>query len=564
MRRHIYCLFLISLFLIAGASAQSKIEKRYDDLAATVLKDLQACWPVHATEMGVHDYDGRFPDYAPDAVRKNFERFKNYLPKLHQFKPGDLPLDKEIDLQLLKSNCEIAILTLSRLQYFKINPNLYLGDAADGIQFILAGAYSSPKEKARAFIDRLEALPDYLWQGEENLQNPPPIWLNFAKSNLPKVITFYQSAAGEMVKDVPDKSSEIKEAAQKAVTALEAFGRFLETLTPGADKSFAIGKEYYDYILSHEHLFGFDSDSLLKIGERLLAEAGAARDSLQKTLTPADDSKSKPLYVPPSIDKNDVLQYYSWEVDHVRQFLIDHDIVTVPKDISPCTVVETPDYMRGTLGGIAYQPAGAFTPKATCTFYVRPVPDTLNADQKAGYFKTMVNRGFRGSVVHEVYPGHHLQLQLAARVGSDVRRWQFNNCLIEGWALYCEEMAGEVGILGDDPARKIGILGGVMFRAARIIVDVKLQTGQFDYDQAVKWMTETLKSDSTYIKSEVLRYTMTPGQPMTYLMGKRAIVALRDRLRQKEGSAFSLKRFHDRLLAEGSIPISLIEKKLLP
>jgi uncharacterized protein (DUF885 family) len=125
-------------------------------------------------------------------------------------------------------------------------------------------------------------------------------------------------------------------------------------------------------------------------------------------------------------------------------------------------------------------------------------------------------------------------------------------------------MAGEVGIVGDDPARKLGVLGGVMFRAARIIADVKLQTGQFDYDQAVKWMSETLKSDTTYIKSEVLRYTLTPGQPMSYLMGKRAIVALRDKIRQKEGKDFNLKRFHDRLLAEGSIPISLIEKKLLP
>ena len=146
---------------------------------------------------------------------------------------------------------------------------------------------------------------------------------------------------------------------------------------------------------------------------------------------------------------------------------------------------------------------------------------------------------------------------------SEVRRWQMNNSLIEGWALYCEQMAYDAGLYPDQPRRYLGVLGGIVFRAARIIVDVKLQTGQFDFDQAIDWMVQTLDADSAYIRSEVLRYTMTPGQPMSYLMGKRQIVQLRDEMKAREGEAFDLKRFHDRLLSEGSIPISLIRKKML-
>jgi uncharacterized protein (DUF885 family) len=93
---------------------------------------------------------------------------------------------------------------------------------------------------------------------------------------------------------------------------------------------------------------------------------------------------------------------------------------------------------------------------------------------------------------------------------------------------------------------------------------VKLQTGQFTYDEAVAWVAQTLDTDSNFVKTEVLRYTMDPGRAISFLMGKVAILELRDKAAAKEGAAFSLRSFHDRLLAEGSIPIALIEKKLLP
>jgi uncharacterized protein (DUF885 family) len=109
-------------------------------------------------------------------------------------------------------------------------------------------------------------------------------------------------------------------------------------------------------------------------------------------------------------------------------------------------------------------------------------------------------------------------------------------------------------------------LGGIRFRAARIVADVKLHTGQFTYEECVAWMIDVLEADSEssreYLRTNVRRYTMAPTMPMTYLMGKREVVRLRDATIARDGADFSLRAFHDALLQEGTIPPALMWKVL--
>jgi uncharacterized protein (DUF885 family) len=222
-------------------------------------------------------------------------------------------------------------------------------------------------------------------------------------------------------------------------------------------------------------------------------------------------------------------------------------------------VVETPLFLRPMIGGIAYQPAGPFDDNQRGMFYIRPVPDSLDKVQLEGRYRYVHRRGFRGSVVHEAYPGHHLQMQLAGRNIDPVRKWQMNNQIIEGWALYCEEMMYHSGLYGDEaPAQWLGILGGVRFRAARIVADVKLHTGQFTYQQCVDWMCKALDSKSVADSNYIRRYTLEPTQPMCYLTGKLAIQQLYDAYAGKQGVDFEEREFYDLILAEGSIPPALL------
>jgi uncharacterized protein (DUF885 family) len=213
--------------------------------------------------------------------------------------------------------------------------------------------------------------------------------------------------------------------------------------------------------------------------------------------------------------------------------------------------------------GIAYQPAGPFDSVQQGYFYVRPVPEDLDRAQLEARYRYVHRRGFRGSVVHEAYPGHHLQLQLSGRHPDPVRRWSQNMMLVEGWALYCEEEVYHHGLFGhEDPVQWLGVLGGIRFRAMRIVADVMLHTGQFSYEECVDWAIDALhitsESSKDYIRREIRRYTYQPTYQMSYLMGKREIMKLRETAMARDGENFDLKAFHDALLAEGSIPPTLL------
>ncbi|MCK5125704.1 MAG: DUF885 domain-containing protein [candidate division Zixibacteria bacterium] len=556
------CIALFFLFN-AGALAQSKAEKNLNKLADEILDNLQEYWPVNATYLGVHKYDKSFTDYSSKAVSKQKKKLRNFLVQLHKYNRSNLSEDTRINHKLLVSNCEEAVLRLWGIRHQDSNPNLYIHEAIDGIYLILIRDYIPLADRLDNIIGRMNALPKYLSQGQKNLKEIPPVWLDYSRDNISNVIDFYTTVTAELSTQFTARASEIRAAGQKASAALRSFETFLNEQTPGKSGSFSIGREHFEHLLKSAHLLNYGADSLLRIGEKAVTKTLAEYTELKNSL---EDEPELPFFTPESITKSDILEYYSWEIDEVRKFIIEKELLTIPDDIGDCIPIETPVFLQGVISGIAYQPAGPFDNAKTGYFYTSPISDSMTSEEKESYYNQIRSRTFRGSVVHEAYPGHHLQLQIASQLSSDIRKWQMSNMFIEGWALYCEQHMYEQGLYSDNPDQYLKILRGVLFRAARIVVDVKLQTGQFTYEQAVDYMMKTLDIPDMYrdyIKKEVRRYTMDPTQPMSYLIGKMAIMEIKHEMMTKEGASFSLRSFHDRLLSEGAIPPSLIRRKML-
>jgi uncharacterized protein (DUF885 family) len=166
------------------------------------------------------------------------------------------------------------------------------------------------------------------------------------------------------------------------------------------------------------------------------------------------------------------------------------------------------------------------------------------------------------TMVHEGYPGHHLQLSVAARLPSKVRRHFATAVFVEGWAFYCEAMMGEQGYYRDRRSRVLQFKDQ-LWRACRVLIDVGLQTDGMSLDQAAGMLHEVARIEGPAARGEVLRYTRSPTQPMSYAVGKHEILRLREDERRRRGAAFSLRDFHDRLLRYGSIPVSLIRERFL-
>jgi uncharacterized protein (DUF885 family) len=160
--------------------------------------------------------------------------------------------------------------------------------------------------------------------------------------------------------------------------------------------------------------------------------------------------------------------------------------------------------------------------------------------------------------VHEGYPGHHLQLATASSIASPVRKLLWNTVFCEGWALYCEQLVLDEGLTAD-PRHRIFQLKDQLWRACRVVIDVKLHTAQMTFDEAVDMLVNVAHLERPNAIGEVRRYTQSATQPMSYLMGKHQILNLRQREQQRLGGHFNLQAFHDRLLSYGTIPVALIE-----
>jgi uncharacterized protein (DUF885 family) len=192
-------------------------------------------------------------------------------------------------------------------------------------------------------------------------------------------------------------------------------------------------------------------------------------------------------------------------------------------------------------------------------FWVTPIDKsnpTAAREQLAGHSRAAIEV----RTLHEGYPGHHLQLCIGNRLKSRVRRIFGTAVFVEGWALYCEEMMKKEGFYTGKKTELIQ-LKDQLWRACRVVIDVRLHNGEFSFEEAVEMLVKTAGLERINAEAEVRRYSQSPTQPMSYLIGKIEVEGLkRDFIRKFP--QISLKAFHDRLLSYGSVPITLVRKQL--
>jgi uncharacterized protein (DUF885 family) len=160
---------------------------------------------------------------------------------------------------------------------------------------------------------------------------------------------------------------------------------------------------------------------------------------------------------------------------------------------------------------------------------------------------------------HEGVPGHHFQFGVARREDLPLfRRLPQFSAYTEGWALYAEQVADEIGCYEGDPYGRIGYLQSELFRAGRIVVDTGLHHKRWTREQAVAWMVATIGETAGETRREIDRYCVYPGQACSFKAGANAIVAAREAARRRLGAAFDIRRFHDEVLGSGPVPMTVL------
>jgi len=254
----------------------------------------------------------------------------------------------------------------------------------------------------------------------------------------------------------------------------------------------------------------------------------------------------------------DLLASYRSELARARKFLVDKDVVTLPEG-DDCEVIETPPFQRTTVTA-AYDQPPPFDSVTKGLFFVTPVDPKASAKEQEQMLRENDHGDQVDTTTHEAYPGHHLQLSIARRYPSVVRKATGPAIFAEGWALYAEELMSELGMYTEE--ERMMQLEWTLVRAARILIDVGLHTRGMKFDEAVAVLTDKVHLEHALAVSEVKRYTESPTQPSSYLVGREKIMAIRERAKKAWGSDFTLKRLHDALLSHGTIAPGLVEKEM--
>lgn len=167
--------------------------------------------------------------------------------------------------------------------------------------------------------------------------------------------------------------------------------------------------------------------------------------------------------------------------------------------------------------------------------------------------------GVESTAFHESYPGHHLQsaVALANKSAHPILRYMFVSGSVEGWALYTEKLADEMGLYSSDVAR-LGMLSNEAYRAARLVVDPGMHVMGWSRDDAIRYMLDHTAESQNGIESEVDRYAAVPGQATSYLLGSLEIQRLRAHAEATLGDNFDIREFHDRILEHGGVTLPML------
>ena len=489
-----------------------------------ILQDYWQLHPVAASRVGVQEYDAALPDLSPAGMEARREwRSKAVLVSESLDRLDARVLRAELAGEDVEADWQLT----SRA------PALYVEEAMQGLHVLLA------RRQQPDLRPRLEAVPRLLAQGRANLRPElvPAEWLEIALVAC--------DGAQRFLNELPDSS-----AARQAVAE---YARFLRNdVDPGG--SFALGQDRFEHLLREKHGLGLSADDVYRHGEEL-ARALTAELEAESATWRQDIEALKSEHPTPET----LLQTYEREAARARAFVKSNHLVPMP----PGDVFEvrpTAPFLRATMPLGHFDRTPPFAPDDNVgVLYITPIDTALPLARQAELLEAHCFTAVRAICLHETFPGHHVQLWHAKLHGTPLRKQFHSSLFAEGWALYCEELMEEAGYY-DTPGLRLWRLKNAMWRAVRLMVDVGLHCRGQSLESAARPLVELGGLEPNTARGEALRYTTSPTQPSSYVLGRDRIVELRHRAERQPG--FVLADFHERLLAYGTVPPTFIPDDL--
>jgi hypothetical protein len=514
--------------------------------------------PVFGAGAGKHEFDGKLPDYSPEGLKATGDWLHAQRAAFAAF--GDDKLDNkgrfQRDYVIAVIDGQLFWLEDSGFPYS--NPGFYTGDLSPSMY--LTRPYAPLPTRMAAFVTYQEALPKAIEQIKANFKLPlPASYIDLGVNSFAGYSSFFKSDVPAIFAEVKDDAlqARFKASNDAAIKATQDMADWLKAQKPSATQNFALGADKFAKMLHATELVDIPLDQL-----KTAAEADLARNLA--SLKTACDTYAAGKSLSQCVDKvnadkpeGGAVEGARKQLNGLRQFIIDKDLVTIP-GTEQAQVEEAPPFNRWNFAYIEIP--GPYEKGLPSVYYIAPPDPTWSKAEQAAYVPGKSVLLFTSA--HEVWPGHFLQF-----LHSNRADWKFGQLFVgyafaEGWAHYTEEMMFDAGLGDATPETHIGQLSEALLRDVRFVSAIGLHTGGMTVAQSEQMFKDKAFQDPGNARQQAARGTYDPAY-LNYTMGKLMIMQLRQDWTAAYSGPNALKAFHDQFLSYGGPPIPLVRAQML-
>src|SRR5262245_9973321 len=521
--------------------------------------------PTHATLDGIHTYDDLLEDLSRHAIDSEAHALSGYLRRLDEINRDALTDVEKLEHRMLTEHLQARMFELEVVRTWERNPQYY----ADLIASSLAGqalfTHAPAPERARRVLSKLRQVPRLIQAARDNIKEPPGIFVKVGIETTRGALSFIDTELPRAFADVDDLHllGDLADAQTEASNVVKSYIQYLEAdLAPKARASFRLGREKFEQKLRLEEGISLPLERLLDIAERELHNTHEAFRSIAGRMNGTDPLEAWARKKADHPRPGELVQVGRDQLDELATFLRRQALITLP-DGEAITVAPTPEFYRWSFASM-WTPGPFETKPGRAYYYLTDIDPSWPPERQEEHLRDYNIPTLWSISIHEVYPGHFLHYQHLRKVESKARKSILfaPASFVEGWAHYCEQMMIEAGFGRQDYGIQLGQLAESLIRLARFIVCIRLHTEDMSVEQGVRFFREEAFMEETSARREAERGTFDPTY-LVYSVGKLMLLKLRQDYKQAQGKSFSLRTFHDTLLAQGTAPFWLHRKLML-
>jgi uncharacterized protein (DUF885 family) len=550
-----------------------------DDAAFTAYESsfLDALWkqnPDWATSAGYHKYDSLL--VVPS--NKNRDRMLDFdkiqLDSMARYTVEQLSQANRIDYYIMQNQLQYSQWQIITLKQFEWDPSQY--NVIGSFATILNEHYAPLDKRLRNFYQKMAFIPDYYKEAEKQLKNPVVELTNLAADQLNGGVgVFEKDFADSLSKTkIPDAEKKLMlDRATASASTIKGFASWLKTMKNDHPRSFRLGKEFYDDKFKYELQSQFTSQQIFNAAMERKKYVHREMAKLSKQLWPKYfGTKAMPkdslelisqLLDTISAQHTTVADFQSTienTIPKLANFVRTKDLVSLDAS-KPLIIRKEPAYMAGVAGASMSSP-GPYDKDGNSYYNVGSLAG-YTPEKAESYLREYNNYTLQILSIHEAIPGHYVQLIYANQSPSLIKSILGDNAMIEGWAVYGEQMMMDAGYDGSEPEMRLMWYKWHLRSVCNTILDYSVHAGGMTEADAIKLLTHEAFQQQAEAENKWKRVTVSSVQLDCYFTGYKEIMDLREAWKKDQGDKYDLKAFNEKFLSYGSSPVKYIKEAMM-